>query len=1062
MVGCASVLAALGCGADTNGRPPSEDDRRSNGPSACPDYDNPSLSVCCDSPWKGRYQNIAVEDYACADKCNYHFDRYDDANPPYYDYQSADLCDDVFSFHFDDLAMVHDDAKECGSSFNVEDVEACYNDDLPPEPSIRRSLLKPERSHWDGGQTSTQTLKPWGAERSTPGQYFAVPSHRTSTDGRIATVSDTQLAVLHPENADYGSQVSTDASRPIRGYRGSIGTWARVSPDSSNTRYPRAMLDDDSASEHEYNLDLCSANGVESTDNPQFCRARNEEGDALVDGDCYDQTIIYSNRNVGADGRYWELRSLDVVLFVPHGKEAQVQPWAQRIRVFPRSAVTDYMELPAYEHYDYNKQIADYGTGSDRWSSTSLLAERWDDDCAKGSSEPWCAFISDQKAIAPSAHYSMEGFGDWDGRTFEQALLEPTTTADGMVIVIHNVNGIFYSYNTQGPCDASGWREFKSIASAYQDPDVNTRYGFARNPIRDTRGETFASGTPVPGGYPWIDRAGDNIMFPAAESIAGFKVRWNEDLAWTQDDGSYSFSAGELAQFEDFNHANARGVVVVGSWTGGKEVLVDGGVNLTDWESPLFNADPGTMRLQMYEESRTVFRNIGTARLSSLENQLNGFDAWTPISPFDVVWMVGSSYEHNTELVFDEYMHEDALVVAHMNAQLKPYSTVDGDLAYHDDNGFECPGSDIESTSCAFRGTPVLQNAATVSSPATLRLLGGAWVPPVAEGGVKGKGIFLDGTNDHIEVTGLTGGGDGYYLGMWVDLRRGFQNVHEVLYSLGDDAYVGIAGGEMVFVRGDDEVEVELPDVVRDQYVHIGLAIYPSTVDVYINGTHSGFAPIEMPSLPSTMHIGMHEENSYFNRPVRAWVDEFRVYRLHDEDHYESHQLEAFCNHALGSLDDDVCSQIDVWAARDTGDDGLDSGLDFPAQAYAVQSCGNSVHRNHGNGCDRGDLLEIDGANLVADLPRPDLSDNAFCKTCHEDGHTVQGLGMGALTAGTGPYIDDERRQPMSWPRELFGTLPTIDGNEVITGAGTGSDGALLDEFLLGNSPSQGPTRIEP
>ncbi len=1065
----ALFFASFGCLAAEPASAPDSDEgdpRLANiGPAfGCDLSASPSVAECCDSPWN-HSSSLDPDDYPCAAQCSHYFEDYPVASPPFYDHRSELLCEAVID-RFDELATIAPGVQPCGVGFGT--VDGCYNRELPPPPSIRRSLYRAyDTRTYPTNAVSTETTKPWGPERSSPGQFVAVANHRSSTDGRLVTAGGATLAMFYPENVDYGLRASTDVDRPILDRATLLPPWMRVSPAPGASRYPRGMLErnDDVRA---FNFDLCSTNGPDSTDNPRSCQAQ-WDGGTPISGDCYAQTLLFSNRAVDAAAnlRRWEIRTLDVVVFVPEGKAAMDATVAypdQGIWVYPASAVNDPTALPDAKPYSYGSAVVQYDPGgptdNTKWIDTDTLVARYDVDCTGPSPAPWCAFIHDQRSIAPTQDYEMEGFGSWDGTTFAQSLLEPTTTADGMVLVVHNHDGIAYSYNDVGPCDASGWREFKHLSSAHLDPEVSGSYGFATYPVRDTQGNVIPPGTTVRGAYPWIDRRGDNLFFPAAATQDGYRVYWNEDATWTDSSGTVQTrSRHSPTAFDEQNAANARGLVVVGAWTRGKEVLIDGGVNYTDWKTPLFAVRGSSWYVQLYQGATTAFRNDGIRLMSSWENQFNHYDAMAPISPFDVVWMLGTSGNHTTELVFDEYLHRDALVVAHMNA---PLGAADQppDVAHFDLNGFASMTGDDRNF--AFVGDARLQNAATVDDPAELRLRGGAFIPPVAEGGVRGKGIWLDGVNDHIEISGLPAGEAAYYLGLWLDMR-GSDQFYRTVFSFGPGAYVAMGPAGLVVDNGVEDQALALGGITEGRYVHLGLAVYPDGLEVFIDGTHEATVGLGMPALPSTLHVGKPASHWSWYSNVQAWVDELRVYRLDPATRLADHELELACNHALGSMANGQCDQIDVWADRATGADGLDSSLDFPAAAYEQLRCGTSVHRNAGPDCQRAMLNGVHGRHLVADQSRPPFSGVPFCVSCHDDiADPVPGLRPSALVGGLVDVRVDPRRQPMVWPRRLFGALPSVAGQEVLPGAGVTGTDAWLDDYLLGSSAVEAPTRITP
>lgn len=1033
-------------------------------PNPCPTSREPSLQECCDSPWNSGYGNVSLDGYTCAEECNHHLKTYEETVS--LDRDPSDLCTDLDGGSpknpvFPDVATVGDGVQAC-SSVGFSRVEDCYNTTLPEPPSIRRSLITP--NHDDG---DTEVVKSWSDQSPvSPGQWLALNNHRASANARLVqSGSSTRLKALFPENLDYGMRALADEQRPpLGGGTGFLDLWTRFSPKEGASLF--SDISEDGALSLPGGIELCSTQGAEPT--PRTCRARRNASEPWRDGDCYEQTVVTTLNGRDQGKRLWELRSLDVVVFVEGGKDAIRR--GEAVWVFPRSAVSDFGALPDRDLFSYTSNVACYAEGECDWHSPSLLRSRYEESCA-GEKEPWCAFVDDQRSLQPGEEFNMAGDG-WGRRNGDHWLFEPTVTADGMVLVINGGNKIMYSYNDVGPCDATGWTEFKHLSSAVDDGDVNEAYGFAAHRIRGTNGDVIPPGSPVRGAYPWIDRAGDNLLFPTAIGQDGFNVTWNESLTWSGQDGqTYSRNAGELVQPSEMDDAHARGVVVVGSWTRGKQVLLDGGLNLTDWRKPIYPARNSKFRIQLYDGESTVFRHEASTKVASNENQFSEYEAWSPISPFDVVWMASNDNMHASEIVFDDYLDPDALVVAHMNSPIVFDGSGDFDLGT-DDNGFVSGG---EQENYEFARSPRLQNASTSLDAPQIRLLGGAWVPPVAEGGVKGKGVWLDGRNDYLEVVGDVSIEEGFYMGVWLDWRDGW--FESRLFSWGDDASVSIRASryvegdfgtivepvnEVVLRSGGEDDVVVVGNLEPGRYQHVAIAAYPEGTDVYIDGTYAGSSGLVMAIPSSGMTLGLAASSDDGPRSIRGWVDELRLYRIAAEHRLGGYHMEKFCNQALGSLVEGEngleCDQIDIWAPRLVGPEGLDSSLDFPGDAYLTRHCGNSVHRNSppGETCMRTEALELDGRHLVPTLVRPGFGDVPFCRSCHSDAaDPVPGLRPDALEAGMVPMMDDPRRQPMMWRRGISGWLPALDGEPLC-------QGPELDPCILGDSADVAPTRIPP
>jgi hypothetical protein len=101
-------------------------------------------------------------------------------------------------------------------------------------------------------------------------------------------------------------------------------------------------------------------------------------------------------------------------------------------------------------------------------------------------------------------------------------------------------------------------------------------------------------------------------------------------------------------------------------------------------------------------------------------------------------------------------------------------------------------------------------------------------------------------------------------------------------------------------------------------------------------------------------------------------------------------------------------------------------------------------------------VLGLQDRQLQASLPRPSFSELPFCQTCHQSADDpIVGLRPAALEPGTVPTRDDPRRQPMAWPRHMFGHKPPLAPFSSMTTT-------FLDDAFLGASSTTAPRRFEP
>ncbi len=977
-------------------------------------------------------------------------------------------------------------------------VENCYNNINPPKPVIERSAVASLPEDVVSSGTDTQQLKSRVSMEQQANQTILLPNHRTSVDGRLMLQTD-KLSLFHPENLKDGFQT---LSR-LRGVMSATIDLKLTQVDPIHPEYSRLPADAFLPRSKPYGnsdfnqtglyVDMCHKSDAESLNLIRPCSARYASADVLESGDCYDFTIVWSfGTSVGTDDgkAIWEIRSLDLTAFLPDGKNAPASDTNEpEIWLYPASVASG-STLPNFELYDYQKNIiqapeADgYYNGTYGKVFTQAMLHCRDDSPAR---RPWCRFLDDQKTLPPSSDYLFYDDKPSDAPRvatdrFIHALAEPATTSDGRLLIINDssVKGLMYAYNEVGPCDASGWSEFRPVSAAYLDPRVNSKYGFARQPVRRMDGTQYQPGESVMGAYPWIDRKGNNLMYTLRGVNDGYKP--------------LHALTGEPAPEFSFSKGNQSGVVVMGAWTRGKEVMPDNGLNQTDFAyssgSFLLDGEYVDLRQEIYElplykKHDKQVRAAGAKRISSLENQFNHYDVFSPLSPFDVVWNVSSTVQRNAELVFDEYLHRDALIVAPMNASMRYSPRQDGNyyrgITQTSTNGFVPQNLSGVDVGLQFKETPILQNASTVEQPPNLRLLGGATIPPVAEGGVLGKGIYFDGLNDHIEISGLPNDADDYYLGLWVN-PHGLSR-HRTLYTFPGGGEILLKQSSIVFVDGQGKTELEvstndhLPNLYyrSDTWFHLGVACDGfggvGIGTVYINGNRIGrgeltaaFDPAASSFQTNKMYIGREDASSSKSvTTFRGYLDEFRFYRLREETFTTGYFDEYACNLAYGSLNHmGACEQIDLLHSEAIDGDGVGVGNDFPLTAYENRNCGSTVHRNHSGQCDRAMAFEIEDKHLVADAPRPGFETVPFCLTCHvTDLDPVPGMRLNVLSPG-GSHIsskEDMRRQPMMWPRTLYGHAPSL-GGQTLEPLQSMSHMDSYDDVLLGTDAHQAPVKI--
>ncbi|GEN12772.1 hypothetical protein MFU01_78090 [Myxococcus fulvus] len=747
------------------------------------------------------------------------------------------------------------------------------------------------------------------------------------------------------------------------------------------------------------------------------------------------------------------------------------------------------------------------------------------------SAPKWCQFFDRQSfqnvyQVEDDGDAVIGNGGNWSGVVGstpgtgqkQLALFEPAVSGDGKLLVI-NLGGLYYAASDE-TCRASGWRHFKPVSMMPMDPAVNTRYEMAKSqvvagrrfqPFRDTLGNPIPFGTLNQWAYPWMDREGKNLFFAAKNNPHdGYYARRvlredrsspaapQTDVTWGQPSNS------DRARFNP-DRAPAQAVSVLGAWTRGKAVILDNGLNLADMTGNTEDGFQRTYSLRLYSGDDISFAPKGSSQFFSFENQLNHFDGMRPTLPFDVVWNVQSSNQRNAEVAFDDYLHKRAFVVAHMNAAMRmdvnphPGPTradtfpQDGFVPFGDANAYVRGGALADFR---FKRNPLAQNAATGGQvpgtdgpqpPSSVRLRGGARIEPVALGGVSGKGAWLDGRNDFMDMGyPVDSSRRDWLFSLWLDsreeltVRPGSTQVRgtpRTLFYFSDNSWVGLvqskdANGnlwhELDAYNGatGQHFTVGLGSLVQPgRYFQFGMKVMTEQgqrkVAFYIDGTwHStltvapydvGFDPM-WNSMNGWTWMTVSDPGPAFvpgqqRLPFFGWVDELRIYALSSEDVRAGWTEELMCNQALGTMVDIAPRRGETWnlglenlrfrSTRYPGSrvslcEQLRLGsylepLDYPAQ-YGEHLCIDRVHKNpHVDPLLASRCLRaslLGLPTLQATTPRPDTSANAFCLACHTSTTQLPGLKLGALTAGTGPRFQDRRRQPMNVPAVLGGVVP--------------------------------------
>ena len=664
------------------------------------------------------------------------------------------------------------------------------------------------------------------------------------------------------------------------------------------------------------------------------------------------------------------------------------------------------------------------------------------------------------------------------------------------------------------PCDVTGWQDFHPISHAPFDSRMKGRYGIAAYPFRDGEGNLVPDGSEIGGSYPWVDETGANLFLTAVP----------ERLA-DQPDGVFPARCavdgceGEQAFVEPESHD--VGFAVAGLWTHGKLVMLDGLINHTDWQVPVDPDGHSFVELYRTPENAPVEVRVGSGRalgrqtpsgfsgnpniLHSIENLFNHQQNLHALTPRDVVWVMSTGVSTD-EVDFDDWLNPDGFIVSNMQPSITPEfyllggETIGGIAAfmrYHNGKRWT-PERRYDLDIHIQNAGTALPDRWAVPPYGLVRAETGR-IEPVALGGIRGKGFWLDGENAveyEIPVQPRNVADHDWYMGIFVDPRSEDRTPRELL-RFPDGTGVWLVGRNEVQYRARGQQptpllalrgaagpllgsarrpssrsrpnllrSVELPTRSDTGWVHLGWNLTNGGreavlfVDGFAFDRFVSREPIFQLE-PGTLYVG----KTPGDRPgFRGWIDELKVFA-------QTAPLEVACNHAYGTLID-VGNNAEWrdFAARYplehhvalAGVLGTTTGT--PRYACFHDHTGDSFA--HSRNVPEGswslrESLNFPEGPLRMGAPRPDSSQNEFCLSCHHpDGQ--MGLGTDALEYQPETTAEeDPRRQPLQALRRVFGNIPA---GWIEPGAGPGSplaplrapaEGLLVDQWVL--SPSVGP-----
>ncbi|MBZ0254246.1 MAG: LamG domain-containing protein, partial [Candidatus Methylomirabilis sp.] len=408
--------------------------------------------------------------------------------------------------------------------------------------------------------------------------------------------------------------------------------------------------------------------------------------------------------------------------------------------------------------------------------------------------------------------------------------------------------------------------------------------------------------------------------------------------------------------------------------------------------------------------------------LDSIENLFNYHAYMKPVTPNDIVWILGNG-RGTDEFSFDDYLNPDSFILSNMLASVSwtPVAAQIRNPWHH--NGFQLlPFADfIEDIH--------LQNGASATpdrwrTPAYGKVQAGTGrAEQVALGGMHGRGFWLTGGNRieyRIPAQPRNIRDADWFVAIFVDPRFEDDGATRELVAFPDGSALRLRGrSAALFVGKSGEVvrETALPAAMpKAGWTHLGVNLRNESRDLelFVDGFLYDRFSVDEPVFEMAegrLYLGDAPGGA---EGFRGWIDEFKVFA-------RSAAPEIACNHALGTLvgvEDnarwaEVAARYPDWAHQKATD-----LLAFAGEpTYARYACYHEYTRDYGahlGNIPQGTRSVRKGLNFPESQlrfghARPDSSGNAFCLTCHASGAPF-GLSTAALTFNPGVNVEDDPR----------------------------------------------------
>ncbi len=674
------------------------------------------------------------------------------------------------------------------------------------------------------------------------------------------------------------------------------------------------------------------------------------------------------------------------------------------------------------------------------------------------------------------------------------------------------------------PCDVTQFGDLKPISHAPYDPQVKNRYDFAKHPFRDPMGNNIPDGHDLKGTYPWIDADAKvlSVMISGQRLFSIFGKRFENRCVHN------GCTPSDIDGSHDLTYA------FLGAWTKGKMVVIDNMLNYVDFRFTLNNAlylnlyqpgsalavtpnkshevEAGGSRSLSYipevpvlgENGEQLLNTDGTPILEtiknssifdSIENRFNYNPNFHKSMPQDVVWL-GSSGTATDELSFDDLLNQHAFIVSDMQTA----------FTWKNASPFRLtPMDGWNHLFAKFIGKVAVQNSATTLPnqwvvPSAGEVLHGR-VEPVANGGVKGKGLYFNGNNTRLEYKvgaqpqSMTA--KYWYHNLALDARGLNEQDERVLLEFPDRSRLTMqlsrTQTDMVNLSTFDANGV-MRSIVRvpktmvvDKWLNIGILVSPNRgpITMYVNGypftdlsiNSKGIGSVFQMTPGGSLSLGRVTHDYAYrcqgfwncvtlgNTATKAsyknfwgWMDEYKVFAYEPD-------LETSCNLANGTLvaptnNASLQTLANIYPAA-MHDRVSEEFRIRGKQTYAKYVChtgelGTSTMASLVN-LPAGvvglrDAMHFPEGPLYRDQPRPDSTTNEFCLSCHTVGNTVNGLSVDALKYRNVIAKLDPRRQPSQPGQFITGNI-TSEFIAKSNGDATSLGSNYIDDYILPKAP---------